>query len=105
MAPTERISSRSSNSLIYCVIFIVYKQFTNVTAGSVRHTGRKLETDVLGFKYKIHFTMHRTMYDLIYRKRKVKNVNLTLEAPCIIFLLYIYIPTRYTMQLHWLIVY
>ena len=63
--------NRTSNRLTYCVIFIVYKQFTNLAADRIRYAGRNLETHVSGVKYKINFTMHRATDDMIYRKRKV----------------------------------
>jgi hypothetical protein len=65
----------TSNRLIYCVIFIVYKQSTIVAADSIRHAGRKLQTRVLVLKYKINFTMHRATDNMINRKRKVQTVN------------------------------
>lgn len=50
--------NRTSNRLTYCVIFIVYKKFTNLAAG------RKFEAHILGLKYK----MLRATDDMIYKK-------------------------------------
>lgn len=47
-----------------------------MAAESIRHAEHKLETHVLGFKYKINFRTHRATDEMIYRKIKVKTVNL-----------------------------